>query len=241
MDVRALMMQKGMDVSELDNAFKQEADLKTPKGQYLAAWKQAPDLKTKNAIADAWQNASGTDLLAPETDNEVDLFTQAGVQPKEIPTDEVQRAVMIQQLKSGTLATPRKEAEDKLSAAAEGLKSTIEDYKAGKISKEQYSMDKANYASQLAAAKGFAEGGKVLSKDELAILSGQIPIMKKRVPTAVEHVSSWFTGELPNVTSVVQDSDAELLNKANMVLQKKYVKEDTKQKSTGRFTIVKVE
>jgi len=146
---------------------------------------------------------------------QIEQFAKAGVDPKDIPTDSVQQAVMLQQLGSQTYKPKaKKEFEDKVIQAAQGMINTIKDKS---LKGEERAMAIENYASQMAAAKGFAEGGKVLSGAELGILAGQIPIMQKRVPNVWEKFTSNFTGRLPGVTSVPQDTESQLLYKAQQL------------------------
>lgn len=162
-------------------------------------------------------------ITKKKTEQAIQTFSTSGIDPSKIPTDDISRAVMLEQIQQGTFKTPQTQAEkdrddtlNKIVVASNNLKNVLDNK--NNLSKEDYETQRNYWASQVAAAKGFAEGGKVLSQGELSILAGQIPIMKKKVPTLLDTVQSWFTGELPNVTDTVQDSDKKLRDKAQLLL-----------------------
>ena len=95
---------------------------------------------------------------------------------------------------------------------AQDLLSVIEQGEQGILTGQQYKDALSQSASSYTASKAFGEGGKQLTAVELSILSGQIPVIRKKTGTPAEKIQAWLGGyEVPQTGELAPDETPQRL------------------------------
>lgn len=107
----------------------------------------------------------------------------------------------------------KREAKGDTLKKAEAVIDVIGKNKSGQLKGKEYEDAMASIASQYTASKAFGEGGKALTAPELAILSGQLPVIEKRVGNPIDKAIAWAQGREVAQRGVVVDSRDEVERK----------------------------
>lgn len=157
-------------------------------------WAIAPDIKTKNALADSWKSAHGYELFGQPT-----IST---TQKKESDAQQYKKDVIgiANQLKT-VIANKDK-------YTPEQYNQIVDSYTSALTIKQK---EAANFGASLTA-------------NELAILAGQIPVRAEVTPTFGETAKQFLLprflggGVKPPQTGRVMDSEQQILNKLNVLI-----------------------
>lgn len=95
---------------------------------------------------------------------------------------------------------------------ARNLLTVLDQGKNGELTGQQYTDALNAAASQYTAAKAFGEGGKNLTANELAVLSGQIPVIRKKTGNPLEKIQAFLGGyEVPQTGELAPDETPQRL------------------------------
>lgn len=102
---------------------------------------------------------------------------------------------------------------------AKDVLAVLDQGKTGELTGKQYTDALNASVSQYTAAKAFGEGGKNLTANELAVLSGQLPVIKKKVGNPIEKMQAFLggyevpqTGELADTQDTVRNKMIRVIN-----------------------------
>lgn len=138
----------------------------------------------------------------------LDLIKSGAVDLKEVAKSDpliAQRAV-----REGVPAVAEdkkaKDAKSDTLKKAQTILSVLDQKKSGQLDDKQYKDALNAAASSFTASKAFSEGGKNLTANELAVLTGQVPVIEKTTGNVLERGMAWLQGrEVPQKGNVVDD------------------------------------
>lgn len=88
-----------------------------------------------------------------------------------------------------------------------------------KMSPDEYKTALESAVSSYTAAKSFAEGGKNLTANELAVLAGQTPRIQQNGPSIFDKANEFFTGQKFTPKGELADDEATVARKINIALK----------------------
>lgn len=157
---------------------------------------------------------------------------------EDVPGD--QKSKVYSALQKRGVTPQSKDAREKIAGkkaiadSARGVLGVLDRHLKGEISDQDF-QDSLNYVSSEYNKRGFGEGGKNLTANEQAVISGSQIRQSKRVPTWLDKVKTGITGQAIPESATVADDEKTLRNKMELAIKSL----DTQMPSVGEGTAVK--